>query len=168
MSGLEQFQAAIQAHRKTKLRGSWLAAMFLEQEQALELVSRRLDRPGLELVYRAVLQAAALHLPVAAAIPTHRKGKPVGKPIPEVLTAYAGTLGLVRTREEMDGLLATGLQAVAVSRILIELVQGQARFGADLSAAIDQAAALSSALDRAEAHLRQFGAASSLATTVDI
>lgn len=156
MSTVTDFDQLVTESANSRLRGVWLVSMLFGQRQALSLVAQKLDRPGLEHMNRAIVQASRLHESVAEEIPMIRRDKIVGTTNAKLLVGWALTLGLHRTNPDIDGALSTSLRSIAVSKSLIRLIQLQQKFGPDMDSGIDQAAALNSALDRAESEVRQF------------
>jgi len=160
MSALEEFKSALRSIEPSRLRTTWLIHMFRGQAEAFRLLSERFDRPGLEHLTRQLMQCALRHENLADKLPVKKMDAIVGKPEPQMFTAWTATLTLERTNPDIDGFMVTGLRNVLTSRSLIQFLETQNRFTSDLDSAVDESAALLAALDRAEDEIRQFWEAS--------
>lgn len=159
MSALEEFRQAASKSTTIRFRGAWLVAMMLSQATALRLIESKIAADGLEHLSRALNHAADGHEKVAALVPVARREKLTGTANPDVLLAYIRSLGVSVTDPEIDGQLATAMKHLLVSQALIGLVRAQGVFTHEFEPAVDQCAALTSALMRAESEIRGFAEA---------
>lgn len=158
-SELEDFRQAASKSTTIRFRGAWLVAMLLAQATALRLIESKIRADGLEHLSRALSHAAYGHEQVAGLVPVARREKLTGTADPDVFLAYIRTLGVSVTDPEIDGQLATAMKHLLVSQALIGLVRAQGVFTHEFEPAVDQCAALTSALKRAESEIRGFAEA---------